>query len=267
MLQSHQTLSPLVGWLFLTAIIARAGDPNPPGIDVYDGFETPGLSQLWSNSKFVPGAVMAETNIVRAGRRAVKITVRAHDKFEAGMNGDRDTERDELMEARELVSKQNLNYEQSFSLFFPTNFPIVPVRLVIAQWKQYCADGGNCADDSPVLAIRYASGRIKITQNINSKLETVLYQQKAEFRGRWLNFKFQVRFSPQENGRIKAWLDDQQIVNYSGVTANPENAATGYPNPGYFYFKMGLYRDVMADPMTIYIDEYRKRQLPNNLNP
>ena len=179
------------------------------------------------------------------------------------MNGDNDSERDELLEARKLVSKQNLNYEQSFSMFFPTNFPIVPVRLVIAQWKQYCADGGYCSDNSPVLAIRYISGTLKITQNIYSKHETVLYEKKAEFRGRWLNFKFQVRFSPQANGRIRAWLGDKQIVNYSGVTANPENAATGYPNPSYFYFKMGLYRNVMAEPMTIYIDEYRKKQLPN----
>jgi len=25
-----------------------------------------------------------------------------------------------------------------------------------------------------------------------------------------------------------------------------------------------LYRDLMAEPMTIYIDEYRKRELPEN---
>ena len=27
-------------------------------------------------------------------------------------------------------------------------------------------------------------------------------------------------------------------------------------------FKSGLYRDVMPQPMTIYLDEYRKKQLP-----
>ena len=48
---------------------------------------------------------------------------------------------------------------------------------------------------------------------------------------------------------------------FKGVTANSENSATGYPSPSYFYFKMGLSRDVMAKPMTIYIDEYRTRQL------
>jgi len=264
MLKPHQTRIPLVGWLFLTAVIACAGDTNPLGIDVYDGFETPGLSKLWRTEIFEPGAVTMETNIVRAGLQAVKITVHAKDKFMAGVNGDSDTERAELLEGMiSLWSKENVNYEQSFSMFFPTNFPIVPTRLVIAQWQQYCPRGGTCFDDSPVLAVRYISGMLKITQNINSKHEKILYQDKAEFRGRWLDFKFQFRFSPSENGQIKAWLGDKQIVDYKGVTADSENAATGYRHPSFFYFHMGLYRNVMSEPMTIYIDEYRKKQLPN----
>jgi hypothetical protein len=48
------------------------------------------------------------------------------------------------------------------------------------------------------------------------------------------------------------------------VNAYPESAATGYTHPGRFYFKMGLYRDLMPEPMTIYIDEYRKKELPGN---
>jgi hypothetical protein len=50
-------------------------------------------------------------------------------------------------------------------------------------------------------------------------------------------------------------------VDYTGATADEENSATGYASPSYFYFKMGLYRDLNAEPMTVYIDEYRKRQL------
>jgi hypothetical protein len=90
----------------------------------------------------------------------------------------------------------------------------------------------------------------------------VLYQEKAEFRGRWLDFKFQTRFTTNQNGRIRAWLNDRLLVDYTGVNAYPENATTGYRNPSRFYFKMGLYRDLMAEPMTIYIDEYWKRELP-----
>jgi hypothetical protein len=43
------------------------------------------------------------------------------------------------------------------------------------------------------------------------------------------------------------------VVDFRGPTAYPENSTTGYRSPSLFYFKMGLYRDLMAEPMTIYI--------------
>jgi hypothetical protein len=255
----------LAGLLVSLANVSCGQNPgaSATGLEVYDGFETARLSRLWSTDRFEPGAVTMQTNVVRAGRSAAQIVVHPHDTFEAGLNGSKDTERDELLEAKKLTSKENVNYEQSFSMFIPTNFPIVPTRLVIAQWKQYCGGNDNCEDDSPVLAIRYMSGTLKITQNI-AKHETVLYQEQAEFRGRWLDFKFQTRFTTNQNGRIKAWLNGRRLVDYTGVNAYPETAATGYPSPSRFYFKMGLYRNVMPEPMTIYIDEYRKKELPDN---
>ena len=63
---------------------------------------------------------------------------------------------------------------------------------------------------------------------------------------------------------MKVWLGGESIVDYSGSTADAESAATGYPAPGHFYFKMGLYRNVMLQPMTVYIDEYRKRKLADD---
>jgi hypothetical protein len=63
---------------------------------------------------------------------------------------------------------------------------------------------------------------------------------------------------------VRAWPDGKQVVDYSGITANTPGDVTGYPVPGYFSFKMGLYRNVMPQPMTIYLDEYRKREIPDN---
>jgi hypothetical protein len=254
----------VVGCLLLSGGISRAQVTNAtaPAIDVYDGFEAAGLSKVWDTSRFVPGAVEMQTNIFRAGCGAAKITVHPRDTYEAGINGSRDSERDELMEAKKLTSKENAAYEYSFSMFIPTNFPIVPTRLVIAQWKQYCPEGGNCSDDSPVVAIRYVSGVLKITHQIG-RHQTTLFETKDEARGQWLDFKFQIRFSTNESGRIKAWLDNKQIVDYQGVNGYPENEQTGYAHPSRCYFKMGLYRDLMAEPMTIYIDEYRKKELPD----
>jgi Polysaccharide lyase len=242
-----------------TPSIPPADVPNQ--FNVYDGFETNTLSKLWETSRFAPGAVSIETGNVRAGHSAVKIVVHSNDKFEAGNNGNSDSERAELMEARALVSKDDDADEYSFSMFFPADFPIVPVRLVVAQWKQYCPDNITvCSDDSPVLAIRYIGGVLSITQDLERKF-IVLYQQKADLRNRWLDFRFQVRFSAKQSGRVKAWLDHKQLVDFNGITATSESPATGYPAPGYIYFKMGLYRNVMSEPMTVYIDEYRKRRM------
>jgi hypothetical protein len=244
---------------------AVAAPPSNMYDGIYDGFEAPTLSNLWETIRFAPGAVEMQSDVVRAGHGAVKITVRPRDEFEAGQNGDADSERDELLEARRFVSRENTGYEFSFSMFFPKDFPIVPTRLVIAQWKQYCPGlleraVATCSDTSPVLALRYISGELRITQDIDKKF-IVLYREKGEFRGRWLDFRVQARFTPNANGRVKVWLDGKQLVDYTGVTADEENAATGYTNPSVFYFKMGLYRNLMAEPMTVYIDEYHKRQL------
>ena len=245
-----------------SASIGRNTNSDASRVDVYDGFETPELSQIWSTDRFAPGAVTMQAEVVRAGHGAAKITVHPRDKFHAGVNDRKDSERAELREAQKLMSKENVAYEYSFSEFVPTNFPIVPVRLVLAQWKQDCPEGGNCVNDSPVVAVRYVSGALRITRQIGAHPST-LFETRDELRGKWVDFKFQIRFATSEAGRIKAWLNGKQVVDYSGPTAYPENTKTSYPSPSYFYFKMGLYRDAMAETMTIYIDEYRKKQLPD----
>src|ERR1039458_10264262 len=97
-------------------------------VDVYDAFETRELSGIWDTDKFVRGAVTMQSAIVRAGRGAAKVVVHSRDVFEAGINGNEDTERAELLEASELVSKEDVTYEYSFSMYLPADFPIVPTR-------------------------------------------------------------------------------------------------------------------------------------------
>ncbi len=249
----------------LCAPLAAQSATRPPGaapaLNIYDGFETPTLSELWDRSRFVPEAVVMEHRVVRAGSQAVAVTVRPGNLFMKGQHGNSDNERSELMEARSLVARQNEAFEYSFSMFFPQDFPIVPVRLVIAQWKQYCpTEIEACSDDSPVLALRYINGVLSVTQDLDKKSITV-FEKKAEFRNRWLDFRVQTRFAADATGRVKVWLDGNPLIDYRGVTTDTENAVTGYPSAGHFYFKMGLYRNVMPETMTVYIDEYRKRKL------
>jgi Polysaccharide lyase len=186
------------------------------------------------------------------------MTIHAGDVYEAGSAKGKATERDELRESKNYSSAEGKLYEYQFSLFLPDSFPLVPVRLVIAQWKQYCGDGGECTVDNPILAIRYVSGQLYITIQTDT-VKTTLYETHDEIRNKWLDFKFRIRFSKTDNGQADAWLNEKQIIHFKGVTCYSSNK--GYSDNSTFYFKTGLYRDLMPEPMTIYIDEYRKKEV------
>jgi hypothetical protein len=208
--------------------------------------------------RMVSKSLQIQSTIVRNGHGAAKITLQAGDVHEEGTATGKPTERDELLEARNLVSWEDRTYEYQFSLFLPDSFPIVPTRLVIAQWKQDCPSGAICSDDSPVMAIRYVAGKLYITLQTDTLKKTV-YQTTEEIRNKWLDFRFKVRFSRTDNGQVDAWLNEKQIISFKG--SNCYSVNKGYADKSYFYFKTGLYRDTMAAPMTIYIDEYRKKEL------
>ncbi|MCX6239500.1 MAG: polysaccharide lyase [Bacteroidia bacterium] len=244
-------------WNFLLVILLLSGISCKKQVNVYDGFEAPGLSKIWSTDRMVSNSFEIQSAIVRKGKSAAKITLRKGDTFEAGIGKSKSTERDELLEIRSLVAAEGIKYEYQFSMFLPDSFPIVNTRLVIAQWKQYCPKG-ICSDDSPVVALRYVSGELYVTlQNDSSQIK--LYRLKDEIRNRWLDFRFTIRFSKQRNGIIEAFLNDKEIINYKGPVSYTEKR--GYPSKNWYYFKMGLYRDLMPEPMTIFIDEYRKREI------
>jgi len=227
-------------------------------LPVRDDFEGRNLSKLWDTSRFAKGAVVMQSLIVKSGHGAAKITVQTGQKYEAGNDSSKVSERAELLEARKLVGRENNTYEYAFSMFIPTDFPIVPTRLVIAQWKQKCDKEEQCGDDSPVLALRYTNGILQITIQ-TERSRTVMYQTTGDIRGKWIDFKFQTNFTRANTGFIKAWINTEQVLNYAGRTSYGEER--GYNPNSYFYFKMGLYRDTMIEPMTIYIDDYSKKQL------
>ena len=60
---------------------------------------------------------------------------------------------------------------------------------------------------------------------------------------------FHVRFSTGADGLIEVWQNGERVAQVPGPTASAE----GQP---YFYHKVGLYRDQMAEPMTMYVDTY-----------
>jgi len=228
-------------------------------IHVYDGFESRRLSWFhWSRGRFVPGAVVPEEAFVRSGRRALAITVRNRDRYEAASQEGAATERDELMESWWLYSRLGRTYSYSFSLYLPKDFPETSERLVIAQWKQLC---WRCHPDNPVLAIRYDHGVLRVIRR-DDRQSQELYRGTEDVRGRWLDFRFVIRFDLAGEGSVDATLDGHPIVHYRGPTVYLP--PRGYPLRR-VYFKTGLYRDALREPpWTIYVDEYRKDQCPKD---
>jgi len=220
-----------------------------------DNFEFGSLSSIWTKDKFVPGALEIQSEYVRSGKMAAKLVLHKGDQIDEEIGTM--MERAELRESREFMALEQNNYSYSFSLFLPADFPIVPTRLVIAQWKQNC-QSGNCDPDNPVLALRYQSGEFRITMQTGPEKIT-LYSQNESILNKWQDFKFNIRFSRESSGQIKVWMNKKVIVDHKGVTAYPEKY--GYPFPGNFYFKLGLYRDTMDQSMVIYIDDYQKQQI------
>jgi hypothetical protein len=227
-------------------------------LNVYDGFEVSTLNKIWTNARMEQDAFVIQSKIVHSGKNAAKITLKYGDKVESNNGKDKDSERDELMESRKLYAVEDIKYEYQFSMLLPDSFPILPVRLVIAQWKQDCPLC-SCENYSPVLALRYESGRLFITLQTDSGRHE-LYNTNEEIRGRWLNFKFLVRFSKSKNGEVIAFLDNKKVVDYKGVTSYSNDCRILSTKNKYF-FKMGLYRDRISEPMIIFIDDYKKNRL------
>ena len=246
-------------FVFFLAVLTITGiNCQQAHINVYDGFESPGLSEIWSTERMELRSFEIQSKIVRNGRNAAEITLKTGDIVEPATNKNKSSERDELMESHSLYSVEGIKYEYQFSMFLPDSFPIVPVRLVIAQWKQYYLLS-PCSEYSPILAVRYVSGKLFITLQTDSVRRT-LYELNEDIRNRWLDFRFQVRFSRQSDGEVKAFLNDKEIINYTGITSYSEHFGF-FSKKNKYYFKMGLYRDRMLEPMSIYIDEYRKKEI------
>jgi hypothetical protein len=246
---------PFSAWYIgLCFLVASCKKP----VEVYDGFEGNKLSTAWSTDRLVEGAVEFQPVVVRAGKGAVKITVHQGDLYE-GIDPlqSKPTERDELREHNSLVSHENGAFAYSFSIYIPNDFPIVPVRLVLAQLKQW-AGNNTVKADSPVVALRYVNGLLGVTLQTTPK-QNYLFRTDDDIRGRWIDFVFHLKFTRTNTGLVRVWMDGKPVVDYRGTTAYVEEY--GYPEKGFFYFKMGLYRDRMEQPMNAYFDEYRKRPL------
>jgi Polysaccharide lyase len=229
--------------LFLVASAVAASAET-----IVDGFEEGALGPLWW-LRAEPGRVTVQREVVRSGASALRVEVREGDL--AGVGGDGEaTERTEIQLARERWARFGETHEYAFSMYVPPDFPIADVRLVTSQWKQICND---CAKSrSPIVAQRYRRGELRITIETPQGRQTI-FRRPGLLQGRWLDLRYRIRFHLTD-GAVTAWLDGAQVVDYRGPLGFDDD-------PPDVYFRLGLYRNRMAEPMVLYFDDFRTEHL------
>jgi hypothetical protein len=232
----------------LLALLALAGAATASAEPVVDGFEGAALGPLWT-TRAVPGRVTVQGDVVRSGASAVRLEVNERDMAQVGGDGE-STERAEIQEASGLEAHFGQTHEYHFSMYVPADFPIVDTRLVTSQWKQDC---DVCAKNrSPIVAQRYRRGVLFVTiETLNGR--TTIYRHPEKIQGRWTDLRYRIRFGFTD-GAVTVWVNGARVADYKGPLGYPDD-----PPP--VRFRMGVYRDRMAQPMVIYFDDYRKERI------
>lgn len=207
---------------------------------------------FWTLKRSEKGRILISDEYSFLGKKSLKVTVNKGDRKQTGGDG-KNTERNEISEQPQYYNSHGQEMCYKFSVYFPSDFYIVDNRLVFAQWKEETSD-----PLSPIMSLNFRNGKISFnisnskTRTINRKIKFFLEENVL---GKWNTFKIQYKISTNHNGFVKAWHNDRLFVDYKGHI--------GYRyNEDLIYFKMGLYRDELDVPQTIFIDEfYRSAKL------
>lgn len=238
--------------------IDRIGKPTIPNL--FDGFEGKKIADFWvpgeyGSGRYVSGRLELQDKIVRSGKRALKMTLFKGDIRQCDPNK-KCSERTELDSGKGPLMGEDTWY--GFSFYIPEDFPIIDNRLVIGQWKQVEAD-------RPIIAQRFKKGRFFITLHIEKDKSgevpgKTLFETREFKLGRWYDMVYNIKFTPEGNGYIRAWMNGKKIIDYHGKTAWADQEDR-------FYNKFGLYRDEWPEPMTIYFDNYTRGKSFKDVDP
>jgi hypothetical protein len=235
----------------LAVVLVLAWGAAASAASVTDGFESGNIGPLWKTHRVKAGGAIVQRDVVRSGTYALRVELHQGDM--AGIGGDGEaTERAEIQEADGLWARFGESHEYRFSLYVPPEFPIVDRRLVIGQWKQACTD---CSKNrSPIIAQRFRRGVFYVTIE-TLKGRTTIYQHPQSILGQWLDLRYRIRFA-WADGSVALWLNGARVAEYQGPLGYPDD-------PPEVYFRLGLYRDRLSQPMTAYFDDYHKERVGN----
>ena len=216
-------------------------------ITLVDDFDTGVLSSIWTTKKLSENALRHISSPTRTGQGAIEISVFPGAQTEIGGDG-QFTERAELREAPDVRLKIGMESWYAFSFFLPSDFPIVKTRLVIARWKQ--SFNNPSKDRSPMVSLRYMDGKLRV-DIARDRGKRKVFIDKMDLLSRWVDMVFRLKPEPNKDGLLQVWKDGKLIVDYRGPLGFRDDEDE-------IYFKLGLYRDHMKEPMRIIYDRFRR---------
>ena len=241
-----------------TVVVAIRPAATDASEHLRDGFEGETLQSFWlpgdhGSGRYAPGAIVMSTDHARSGRQSARITVSEGDVEQLGDSGQRN-ERAELDSGEQSIIDRDVWY--GFSFLVPDGFPIVNTRLVIAQWKQSDLAG------SPLVAQRFVAGRHYVTiRDLHTQGSwQAVFDLPRMAHGEWNDMVYHLRMSTESSGIVEIWMNGEHVARFDGATVSPLGTEQ-------FYHKVGLYRDRMTEPMTIYFDNYAIGESFEEVNP
>ncbi len=236
-------------FFFAFILVLSFGTASVSGqnLTLVDDFDSGILSPIWTTKKLPENALRHINSLTRTGRGAIEISLLAGVQTEIGGDG-QFTERAELREAPDVRLKMGMESWYAFSFLLPSDFPIVKTRLVIARWKQSFKDPSK--DRSPMVSLRYIDGKLRVDV-ARDRGKRKVFIEKMDLLNRWVDMVFRIIPEPNEEGLLQAWKDDRQMVDYRGPLGFKDDEDE-------IYFKLGLYRDHMKEPMRIIYDRFRR---------
>ena len=140
------------------------------------------------------------------------------------------------------------------------------LSIVLAQWHDKKTQGRPAA--RPPLALRLTRGALRVTfwndqvlaaQGVRGDGE-ILYESRDVATDQWIDFVFSVKWSPDESGSVRMWIDGKLVAEHRG--------AVSYSDDVYGpYFKLGVYTvHDFEFPLYVYHGDYRRAASESGLD-
>ncbi len=216
----------------------------PVELEAVDNFDTEQMNPRWDISwRIKPESLLVTDELNPGGKKCLKISVHPGDISEPGDQGIM-TERAEITERPEVRVPSGVDIWYGFNFFIPKDFQVNDNRLVIAQWKSPSKGG-----ESPVISLRYQEG--ELIGQVMKEDERVKFKYPNVEMGVWNQVMANYLLNDNHEGHCEFVLNGKTFGTYAG-----EMGKKGLPS--HMYYKMGLYRDHVSYPQSMYFDRFRR---------